>query len=145
MDSEKHLFILPLNILDIISMFSLINFVGILSLWMVFEESRVLIRDSILCFSTPLNQKLDLSGLCLIIAMIPGCCLNFSMVFSNRSWKCSTLTNRSSLHCKASDGTIFAKNLLNVSATRLLSDTILVLSSMSVILFLTLFYLKRKA
>ena len=106
---------------------------------MVFEESRVLIRDSILCFSTPLNEKLDLSGLCLIIAMISGCCLNFSMIFCNMSWICSTLTNRSSLHCKTSDGTIFAKNLLNVSATRLLSDTILVLSSISVILFLTLF------
>ena len=48
-------------------------------------------------------------------------------------------TNRSSLHCKSSDGTIFAKNLLNVSATRLLPDTILVLSSISAILFLILF------
>ena len=37
-------------------------------------------------------------------------------------------TNRSSLHCKSSDGTIFAKNLLSVSAARLLPDTILVLS-----------------
>ena len=103
---------------------------------MVFEESRVLIRDSKLCFTTPLNEKLDLLGLCFIIAIILGCCLTFSMIFSKGSWICSTLTNRSSLHCKRSDGTLFAKNLLNVSAARLLSDTILVLPSISVILFL---------
>ena len=95
---------------------------------MVFEESRVLIRYSMLCFATPLNEKLDLLGLCFIIAMILGCCLNFSMIFSKGSWICSTLANSSSLHCKPRDGTIFAKNLLNVSATRLLLDTILVFS-----------------
>ena len=92
-----------------------------------------------LYFVTPLNEKLGILGLCFIIAMILGCCLHFSMIFSKVSWICSTLTNRSSLHCKPSDGTIFAKNLLNFSATRLLSDTILVLSSISVIFFLTLF------
>ena len=61
--------------------------------------------------------------------------------FFQGSWICSTLANRSSLHCKPSDGFCkkFAKNLLNVSATRLLSDTILVLSPVSVTLFLTLF------
>ena len=109
---------------------------------MVFEESRVLIRDSILCFTTP-NKQLGLLGLYFIIAMILGCCFNFSMIFSKVSWICSTLTSRSSLHCKPSDGTIFAKNLLIVSATRLSSDTILVLSSKSVILFLTLFLSKK--
>ena len=103
--SEKHLFTLSWNIFDIISMFSLIILVGILSFWTVFEESRVLIRDSILCFTTPLNEKLDL--------MILGYCLNFSMIFSKGSWICSTLTNRSSLHCKPSDGIIVAKKLLN--------------------------------
>ena len=102
-------------------MSALIILVGILSFWMAFEESRVLIRDSILCFTTPLSEKIDLLGLCFIIAMILGCCSNFSI--------CSTLTNRSSLLCKPSDGTIFAKKLVNVSATRLLSNTNLVLSS----------------
>ena len=106
---------------------------------MVFEESRVLIRDSILCFATPLSEKIDLLGLCFIIGMMLGCCSNFSIIFSKGSWICSTVANRSSLHCKPSDGKIFAKNLLNVSATRLLSDTILVLSPVSVILFLTVF------
>ena len=71
--------------------------------------------------------------------MILGCCLNFSMIFSKRSWICSTLANSSSLHCKPRDGTVFAKKLLNVSAIRLLLDAILVFSSVSVILFLTLF------
>ena len=128
-------FILSWNIFDIISMFSLIILVGILSFWMVFEESRVLIRDSILCFAIPLNEKLGLLGFCFITAMILGCCLNFSMNGPGYA----TLTNRSSLHCKPSDGTIFAKKLLNICATKLLLDTILVLSSISVILVLTLF------
>ena len=106
---------------------------------MVFEESRVLIRDSMLHFATLLNEKLDLLGLCFIIAMILGCSLDFSMNFTKGSWICSTLANSSSLHCNPRDGRIFAKNLLNVSAIRLLLDTILVFSSISVILFLTLF------
>ena len=79
---------------------------------MVFEESRVLIRDSILRFATLLNKKLDLLGLCFIIAMILGCCLNFSMIFSKGSWICSTLANSSSLHCKPRDRTIFAKKIV---------------------------------
>ena len=110
---------------------------------MIFEESRVLTRDSILRFATLLNEKLDLLGLCFIIVMILGCCLNFSVIFSKGSWICSTLANSSSLHCKPRDGTIFAKNLLNVSAIRLLLDTILVFSSISVILFLTLFLFEK--
>ena len=108
---------------------ALIILVGILSFWMVFEESRVLIRDSILCFATPLSEKIDLLGLCFIIGMMLGCCSNFSIIFSKGSWICSTVASRSSLHCKPSYGTIFAKNLVNVSATRLLSNTILVLST----------------
>ena len=107
---------------------------------MVFEESRVLIRDSILCFATLIKEKLGLLGLFHYFNDTWALFLwNFLMTFSKVSWIYSTLTNRSSLHCKPSDGTIFAKNLLNFSATRLLSDTILVLSSISVIFFLTLF------
>ena len=117
-DSEKHLFILSWNIFAIISIFSLIILVGILSSWIVFEESRFIRFMFHYC---------------------NGCCLNFSMIFSKGSWIYFTLTNRSSLHCKRSDRTIFAKDLLNVSATRLLPDAILVLPSISVILFLTLF------
>ena len=119
-------------------MFSFIILVRMLSFLMVFEETRVLIRYSILCCATPLNEKLGLVSLCFIIAMILWCCSNFSIIFSKESWICSTLTNRSSLHCKPRDETIFAKKLLNVSTTRLLSNSILVLSSISVILFLTL-------
>ena len=93
---------------------------------MVFEESRVLFRDSVLCFATPLSQKLDILSLCFIIAKILGSCLNFSMVFSKESLLCFTLANRSSFRCKPSDGTIFTKSLLHVSAAGLLSNTILV-------------------
>ena len=80
---------------------------------MVFEEARVLIRNSIICFATPLNENLDLLGLCFIIAMILGCCLNFSMIFSIGSWICSTLTNRSSLQCKPRDGTKFYEGCMS--------------------------------
>ena len=48
-DSEKYLLISSWNIFDLMSIFSLIILVGILSFGMVFEESRVLIRDLILC------------------------------------------------------------------------------------------------
>ena len=44
------------------SIFSLIILVG-MSFSMVFEESRVLIRDSILRFAALLNEKLNLLGL----------------------------------------------------------------------------------
>ena len=108
------------------------------------KESRLLIRDSILCFATPLNEKIGLLGLYFIIAMILGCCLKFSIIFSKGYSICCTLFNRSSLHCKPSDGTIFAKKLLNFLDTKLLSDTILVLSSASVILFLTLIFIWKK-
>ena len=107
---------------------------------MVFKESRVLINDSKLCFATLINEKLGLLGLFHYFNDTWALFLwNFLVAFSKVSWIYSTLTNRSSLHCKPSDGTIFVKNLLNFSATRLISDTILVLSSMSAIFCLTLF------
>ena len=69
---------------DIISMFSLIILVGILSFWMAFEKSRVLIRYSMLCLATSLNENLDLSGLCFIIAMTLGCLFEFFNDFFQR-------------------------------------------------------------
>ena len=84
-DSEKHSFILSWNVLGIISTFSLIILVGILSFWMVFEESRVLIRDSMLCFATPLNEKLDLLGYVSLLQWYLGAVWIFQCLFPKGS------------------------------------------------------------
>ena len=124
------------EILDIISMFSLIILVGILSFWRI-KSLINLSFNTLLCHST--KRKIRFIRFMFHYSYDTWVLFEFFNYFFQGSWICSTVANRSSLHCKPSDGKIFAKNLLNVSATRLLSDTILVLSPVSVTLFLTLF------
>ena len=81
----KKFIYIAMKYIRIISMFSLIILVGILSFWMVFEESRVLIRDSMLCFATPLNEKLDLLGYVSLLQWYLGAVWIFQWFFPKGS------------------------------------------------------------